>query len=297
MAYKPTRRSTATSWVVAAASLVGLASFFYPFLVPAFASVVADERRARATEAPVVLAVVTGFCLLAILAELGTTGHAAPAATGKTVALLASLVAIDATLRLAPTLLGASPIFFLILLVGATFGPSFGFLMGALTLLVSAFLTGGLGPYLPYQMLGAGWVGMSAGWLPGGGAPRRRLVLLAAFGAVWGLLYGALLNLYAWPFTSPGLSADVGLYPSPGISVEEALRRYGRFYLVTSLPYDLLRAIGNAALVLLLGGPVLRLLERFRERFAWNEVMGDGAFACATGRTPGASPLVTAPDD
>lgn len=271
MANRPRHRATGTGWLVAAASLIGLAGFLYPFLLPAFASVVAVEQRARASEAPLVLAVVTGVCLLTILAELGGTGPSGSAAPAKTVALLASLVAIDATLRLAPTLLGASPIFFLILLVGATFGPSFGFLMGALTLLVSAFLTGGLGPWLPYQMLGAGWVGMTAGWLPNGGTPRRRLILLAIFGAAWGLLFGALLNLYAWPFTAPGLAADVGLYPSPGISAGETLQRYGRFYLVTSLAHDLLRAVGNTLLILLIGGPVLRLLERVRDRFAWRD--------------------------
>ena len=267
-------RSSGSHWVIGAASLIGLAAFFYPFFLPVVAPVVDGERLARAGEAPIVLAAVTGCCLLAILAELGGAGagRAGAGGTAKTVALLASLVAIDATLRLAPTVLGASPIFFLIMLVGVTFGAGFGFTMGALTLLVSAFLTGGLGPWLPYQMLGAGWVGMSAGWLPSHGTQRGRLVALAAFGAVWGLLFGALLNLSSWPFTAPGLSVDAGLYPSPGISAAETLQRYGRFYLVTSLPYDLLRAIGNAMLVLLLGGPVLRLLERFRDRFTWQEV-------------------------
>ena len=36
------------------------------------------------------------------------------------------------------------------------------FLLGVLTLLVSAILTGGVGPWLPYQMFTAGWVGLSA---------------------------------------------------------------------------------------------------------------------------------------
>ena len=49
----------------------------------------------------------------------------------------------------------------------------------------------------------------------------------------------------------------------------ETLAHYGKFYLVTSLWYDVFRAAGNAALVLTLGGPTLRVLERFRSRFAW----------------------------
>jgi len=61
-------------------------------------------------------------------------------------AVLAALVAIDATLRLVIVigLLGFSPIFFLIIAGGFVMGPSFGFASGALTLLLSAVLTAGL---------------------------------------------------------------------------------------------------------------------------------------------------------
>ena len=254
--------------VVAVASLAGVAAFLYPFLLPAIERT--DDGAAHAADAPLVFAGLTVLCLLAILAALGEPRMAASSgAAAKSVALLGVLVATDATLRLAPSLLGATPIFLLIILVGAVFGPSFGFLMGSLTLLVSGFITGGVGPWLPFEMLGAGWVGMTAGWLPKPGNPRLRLLLLAAFGAGWGILYGAVLNLYFWPFAAPGLGVDAGLYWSPGLSAAETLDRYARFYLVTSLGHDLFRAVGNALLVLLLGGPLLRTLERFRERFSW----------------------------
>lgn len=261
-------RGIATTWVVTGASLAGLAAFLYPFAIPVVATATDSERTARTGQAPIVFSCLTAACLVAVLAELSGGERRRPTAA-KSVALLGALVALDATLRLLPSILGGSPIFLLILLVGAVFGPSFGFLMGALTLLLSAFLTGGLGPWLPYQMLGAGWIGLTSGWLPRTRSRRLRLALLAGFGAVWGLLYGALLNLYAWPFTAPGLAADVGLYWSPGLDLPETLRRYGRFYLVTSLGHDLFRAAANALLVLLLGDPVLRLLERIRGRFAW----------------------------
>ncbi|MDP9366046.1 MAG: ECF transporter S component [Chloroflexota bacterium] len=208
---------------------------------------------------------------MVILAELSGQGRPGFSAS-KTVALLGVLVAIDATLRLAPSLLGASPIFLLIILVGAVFGPSFGFLMGALTLLVSSFLVGGLGPWLPYQMLGAGWVGLGAGWLPRPAGRRFRISVVAAYGAVSGLLYGALLNLYAWPYSAPGSASQAGLYWSPDLGLSETVERYASFYLVTSLGHDLFRAGGNAILVLLLGEPLLRLLERVRGRFLWTPV-------------------------
>ncbi|MDQ3466800.1 MAG: ECF transporter S component [Chloroflexota bacterium] len=254
-------------------SAIGLAAFLYPFWLSAPA-LRANTDDVRTTEAPIILAILTGLCLLTLLVELtragGSGGDGRPTLTSsKAVALLGVLVAIDAVLRLVPTLLGASPIFVLIIFVGAVFGPSFGFVMGALTLLLSAFLTGGLGPFLPYQMLGAGWVGLTAGWLPRLEDSRQRLVLLAIFGAIWGLLYGALLNLYAWPFSAPGLDVDAGLYWIPGLEVREIVSRYGRFYLVTSLGYDLFRSLATVVLCLAVGGPVLRLLERYRERFGW----------------------------
>ncbi len=261
--------------VVAVASAVGLAAFFYPLLLPSIAATTGGDRTARGEEAPIVLAAVVALCSLAILAELsdatrepvGMGGGFGTAA--KTVALLGVLVALDATMRLVPSVAGASPIFALILLVGAVWGATFGFLMGALTLLVSAFLTGGLGPWLPYQMLGAGWVGMAAAWLPRLANPRARLVSIAIYGAVSGLVYGALLNLYSWPFSAPDLQQDVGLYFTPGLSLEDTVSRYARFYVVTSLGHDLFRAAGNALLLLALGGPALRVLERYRERFGW----------------------------
>jgi energy-coupling factor transport system substrate-specific component len=185
------------------------------------------------------------------------------------VALLGALVAIDATLRLVPSFLGASPIFALIVLVGYIFGSRFGFVMGSLTLLLSAAITAGVGPWLPFQMLCAGWVGAGAGRLPRSGSPRVELVAAAAFGAVAGFGYGALMNLYSWPFAAPGAVSDAGLYWSPNLSFVESIERYTSFYLATSFVHDASRAAATALLILIAGAPVLRILERFRARAVW----------------------------
>ena len=251
--------------VVAVASVVGLGGFLYPFLLPLVGGAATTGAGGYAVAAPLIFALLTAFAALAIVAELGGSGLA----NAKVVALLGVLVAIDATLRLVPTFLGASPIFLLIMLVGTVFGASLGFQMGVLTLLLSGFLTGGVGPWLPYQMLAAGWVGLTAGWLPRPASPRRRILLLAAFGALWGWLFGALLNLSFWPFTAAGITAPGGLLWSPGLTLPETVSRYVRFYLATSLAYDTFRALGNAALVLTLGTPILRVLDRAHARFAW----------------------------
>ena len=185
-------------------------------------------------------------------------------------AVLAALVAIDATLRLVIVigLLGFSPIFFLIIAGGFVMGPSFGFASGALTLLLSAVLTAGLGPWLPYQMLAAGWVGMGAGYL--GRLTRRStspwaIVLLCVYGAAAGFVYGLLLDLWEWPLLVASGSSPLSWVPGAGVAA--LLRRFGGFYLATSLAYDSFRAAGNLVLIAVLGPAVIRALDRFRRRF------------------------------
>ena len=55
---------------------------------------------------------------------------------------------------------------FLLILSSFVFGSSFGFLLGVQSMLLSAFLTGGFGPWLPYQIFAAGWIGLLAGAIP-----------------------------------------------------------------------------------------------------------------------------------
>jgi energy-coupling factor transport system substrate-specific component len=50
---------------------------------------------------------------------------------------------------------------------------------------------------------------------------------------------------------------------------------------VTSLAWDLARAVGNVALILALGAPMIKALERFRRRFHF-EVGGTGQGSGAT---------------
>jgi energy-coupling factor transport system substrate-specific component len=260
------RSHTAGNALLAIVSVTGLLALGLPFILSALGRAgVAPQP--RTVEASLLLAVIVAGSLLVAAGELAW----GPGAGGvsRSVALLGVLAAIDASLRLIPSFFGASPIFALMLLVGYVFGPRFGFVMGALTLLLSAAITAGVGPWLPFQMLCAGWVGLAAGWLPRRGGPRARVGVLAILGAVTGFVYGALMNLYSWPFAAPGATADAGLYWNPSLSLAESLSRYGAFYLTTSLAHDATRAAATAVLILLAGLPILRLLERFRLRTSW----------------------------
>src|ERR1700737_2976742 len=109
---------------------VGLALFIGPLLLgPAFPQPVVLFSALVAVSAVVVLGVALQTHRLST----------------RLLAVLAALVAIDATLRLVIVigLLGFSPIFFLVIAGGFVMGPSFGFAAGALTLLLSAVVTAG----------------------------------------------------------------------------------------------------------------------------------------------------------
>jgi energy-coupling factor transport system substrate-specific component len=190
--------------------------------------------------------------------------------SARLLAILAALVAVDATLRLVLVigLLGFSPIFFLIIVAGYVMGPGFGFAMGAMTLMLSAFITAGFGPWLPYQMLGSAWAGMGAGYiglLTSQRTSRRSIVLLSVYGLVAGFAYGILLDLWEWPALLGAGNSSIGW--APGLSLVVLLRRFGTFYLATSALYDAFRAAGNCVLVLLLGPAVATALQRFKRRF------------------------------
>jgi energy-coupling factor transport system substrate-specific component len=184
----------------------------------------------------------------------------------KAVALLGVLAAIGAVLRpLGGGATGAELIFFLLLIAGRVFGPAFGFLLGAVTLFASALLTAGVGPWLPFQMLGAAWVGLLAGLLPRASG-RAELIMLAAYGLVSGLLYGVLLNMSFWPFAT---YLESSLSYVPGDPLLDNLARFATFDLATSLGWDLVRGVTNAILVLALGRPVLLALRRASRRAAF----------------------------
>ncbi len=260
--------------LLAVASLTGLAAFFYPFFWPHVTQVSRTQAvQAHAGDAPLLFTLLVLLALTVLLAELESE-----AMTTREVALLGVLVAFNAALRLAETVTaflnlgGFSPVFVLIILGGYVYGSRFGFLLGALSLLVGGMLTGGVGPWLPFQMVAAGWVGLTSGWVPAllrfrpardRLVRRREVMVLAAFGGAWGYVYGFLMNLYFWPFVS-----GEGMYWRPGMGWQETLGRYLLFYVATSLAWDTARAVGNVLLIALLGEALLKALRRFHLRFS-----------------------------
>jgi energy-coupling factor transport system substrate-specific component len=250
---------------VALVSLAGILLFVWPFL-----------GQGLPPEAPA-LAVTVGAVASIVLMETG----ARRLDSGR-LALLAALAAIDAALRLVLVngVGGFSPIFFLVLCAGYEFGASYGFLVGAFSLLVSALVTGGIGPWLPYETFAVGWVGASSGlagsvvrrlrrdrvnWLP----DRRDLAVLVGVAVVTGFAYGALTDIWGWVAFYRGVE-NIGW--TPGLSAPETLAQFGRYYAVTSLTWDAFRAVGDALAILALGVPVLMAMGRLRSRLGYEIV-------------------------
>lgn len=239
------------------ASLAGLMMFCWPLLLQVPPS-------AEAVQPPFLFALLLPVVVVVCLAELTEGGMDA-----KVLAVLGVLTALNAVLRgLGAGTAGIELIFFLLILGGRVFGPGFGFVLGCTTIFASGLLTGGVGPWLPFQMVAAAWVGMFAGLLPRRPRGGREIAMLVAYGVLAAYAYGLLLNLMGWPFllgiATPGSGlGESGLTFVPGDPLLENLRRFGLYTLLTSTgSWDTGRAITTAIALVVLGPAVLTTLRR-----------------------------------
>ncbi|HET6654031.1 MAG TPA: ECF transporter S component [Nocardioides sp.] len=243
--------------VMAVVFVVGIVAFGWPFLVEPGAAL----DTSHSGDAPFVFVVLLPLLAALVLSEL-TSG----ALDAKAVAMLGMLAAVGGALRaLGPGTAGLEPSFAVIILGGRVFGRGFGFVLGAVTIFVGALLTGGVGPWLPFQMVAAGWVGFFAGCLPPGRG-RVEIGMLAGYAAAVGLVYGLVMNLWFWPFASYGPEVSY----VAGDPVSENLGRYLVFFVTTSLPWDLGRSVLSLLLIALAGRPLLRALRRAARRAAFD---------------------------
>ncbi|WP_232678107.1 ECF transporter S component [Nocardioides sp. R-C-SC26] len=249
-----TRRSAA---VLGVASLGGLMMLCWPLLTRVEAGTRIDPPFLFLALIPIVIAVV--------LAEISQGGI-----DSRVLALLGVLAAVNALLRvLSAGSGGVELVFFLLILAGRVFGAGFGFVLGVLSLFASALLTAGVGPWLPFQMLCAAWVGMGAGLLPRRPTGRAELAMLAVYGVLASYAYGLLMNLSGWPFllgiAVPGVEGNVAYLP--GAPMTENLLAFARYTLVTSTSsFDTGRAITTALAIAIIGPAVLATLRRASRR-------------------------------
>jgi energy-coupling factor transport system substrate-specific component len=262
----PVPRSTAPLLVVA--GVLGAIAFTWPFVL---------TTTVAAPDTTLLTAALAGLVVVVVLAELTSGGM-----DTRTIAVLGVLSAAGAALRpLGTGIAGFEPVFFLLVLAGRAFGPGFGLALGATMLAASALVTGGVGPWLPYQMLGAAVVGAGAGLLPRCRG-RIELALLSTYAFVAGLVYGLLLNLSFWPFA---LTGPMAIAFVPGDPVADNLRRFVAFTAATSLGFDVPRGLVTALLVALTGRRLLRSLRRAARRVVIVPTLATGEGATAPGST------------
>jgi energy-coupling factor transport system substrate-specific component len=232
------RRSAA---VLAVASLAGLVMFAWPLLIRTAAS----ER----VEPPFVFALLLPLVVVMVLADLADGGI-----DSRALAILGVLTAVNAVLRgLSAGVAGIELVFFLLILGGRVFGPGFGFVLGCTSLFASALLTGGVGPWLPYQMLASAW----------------EIWLLVGYAVLAAYAFGLVMNLTGWPFLAgiavPGHDGSVSFVP--GDPLTENLRRFGIYTLLTSTGgWDTGRALTTGIAIAALGPAILTTLRRAARR-------------------------------
>jgi energy-coupling factor transport system substrate-specific component len=179
-------------------------------------------------------------------------------------AVLGLLIAINSVIRLLGAgVSGIETSFFLIILGAFVFGASFGFILGSGSLLVSALLGAGVGPWLPFQMMAAGLVGIGAGLL-GLHKWKKRLLAVAGYSVLASFFYGALMTLWNWPFLA-GLGSSIAFIPGAPLSVN--LVSFIRYEVVTGgLLWDFGRAVTTVVMVALTGKTLLVTLSRASNR-------------------------------
>lgn len=256
---RPVRLGPRSVGALVLVSLTGLMAFVWPLF--------ADPRSgllAHSADAPWLFAALLPMLLAVVVATISESGVDA-----KSVAMLGMLAAVGAALRpLGAGTAGIEPMFFLMVLSGRVLGPGFGFVLGSLTMFASALLTGGVGPWMPFQMLAMGWVTMGAGLLPGAATLRGRgeRLMLAAYGAAASVLYGTVMNLQGWPYIN-SLASSIAF--DAHLPLSDNLARFVAYCLATSLGWDLPRAAVTAVLTLTLGAAVLKALRRATRRAAF----------------------------
>ncbi|MDE0546159.1 ATP-binding cassette domain-containing protein [Microbacterium sp. C7(2022)] len=249
---RPRGASTLVRLPVAAlalANLVALAAFTWPLVAYA----VPADSSAAVPAAALALAPVAAIVVLLALDSTVRSAH--------TLALLGTLAAIGAAVRIVGTGVGGvEAVFILLILAGRAFGARFGFLLGLLTIALSTLVTGSFGPWTPFQMFACAWVGAGAGLLPRRLTRGAEIALLCTYGVIASYLFGLIMNLWFWPFAVGG---GAGISYEPGAPIGQNLASFVVYSLVTSsLTWDTLRAVTTVIGITVVGGAVLAALRR-----------------------------------
>lgn len=150
------------------------------------------------------------------------------------------------------------PISAIVIIAGIAFGYEAGFMVGALSSLISNFYFG-QGAWTPFQMVAFGIIGMLAGLLFRKGNVKTYKVLL--FGSIAGIFYSMFMDIWTV------------------ISIDNAFNfsRYGAV-LLTSLPIACIYVVSNVVFLLVLTKPMLKQADRLKAKYRIFEVENEVDF-------------------
>ena len=245
--------SARNTTVLAIASIFSIAGFIWPFFY--------SGQDLPRTQFFFWIAIFAAIVLVVL--EISSAGLDA-----KSVALLGVLAALISALRpLGAGAVGIEPMWFVLILSARVFGASFGFLLGIISMFASALLTGGLGPWLGYQMFAAAWIGMAAGLLPKKLSGKNEIAMLLIFGGLAAGAFGILMDLQFWPWA---LGSNTQLSYLPGGSIAENFGRFITFHFASAMAWDIPRALFTCLLIAITGPAVLSALRRTYTRAAFS---------------------------
>lgn len=143
------------------------------------------------------------------------------------------------------------PVLAMTIIAGVAFGGETGFLVGAVTMLISNMLFS-QGPWTPWQMFAMGLIGFLAGVLYRKGLLRRTKGSLCVFGALCAILiYGGIMNpssALIWSSESLNWNMILGYY-------------------LTGFPMDCIHGAATAVFLFCMAEPMLEKLDRIKVKY------------------------------
>ena len=170
--------------------------------------------------------------------------------------LIAVLVALNVAGRAAFFMLPEfKPVVAMTILAGVAFGGETGFLVGAMTMLVSNMLFS-QGPWTPWQMFAMGIIGWLAGILYRKGVLRRSKLSLCIFGVIAStVVFGGIMN------------------PASALMWSNTINwKIIMSYYITGIPVDLVRAVATFVFLWLGAEPMLEKLDRIKVKYGLVDV-------------------------
>lgn len=166
----------------------------------------------------------------------------------KEMILIAVMVALSVIGRILFTPIpGFKPVTALVVITAIYFGPQAGFMTGSLTAVISNFYFG-QGPWTPFQMVVWGLIGFIAGLLA---KPlKKSRILLSVYGIFAGIIFSLLMDVWTvlwWDGTF-----QISRYLAA---------------IVSALPFTAEYAVSNVIFLLILSGPIGKILERIKMKY------------------------------